>query len=160
MDSITIRPAIPEDAPAIYSVLDAAFSPYKDQYPIEAYNATVISEGEARERIISKEAWVFVVLLNDEIVGTVSLKMKPEDDLYIYTMAVLPSFQGKGIGKMIYNKIVETAQENKCRSISLETTDPLVDTFKFYTKMGFRRSGKQREYHGIYAFEMRTGIEE
>jgi len=158
MNSIQIRPAHPEDSAAIYSVLDAAFSPYKDQYPIGAYDATVISEAEARERILAGVAWVFVVTLDDQIVATVSLKMKPGDDLYIYTMGVLPSHQGKGIGKELYRKIEEVASENKCRSISLETTDPLEDTFQFYAKMGFQRTGKKREFYGTFAFEMKKEL--
>ncbi len=154
MSEPLLREAKPEDVDPIYALLDAAFSPYKDQYPIDAYNSTVASKEVLTQRIPSEEEWIYVVTIDEAIVGTVSLHIKDGDNLYFYTMAVDPKFQGRGIGKILFNKLDQMAQLHGCSVISLETSDPLQTTHVIYEKMGYKRTGKTRPYHGIEVFEM------
>jgi GNAT superfamily N-acetyltransferase len=54
----------------------------------------------------------------------------------LHKLYLLPESQGKGMGKMLMDKIVALAKENQCDVISLNVNKFNKSHF-FYTKMGF-----------------------
>lgn len=54
----------------------------------------------------------------------------------LHKLYLLPESQGKGMGKMLMNKIVALAKENQCDVISLNV-NKFNKSHVFYTKMGF-----------------------
>jgi diamine N-acetyltransferase len=54
----------------------------------------------------------------------------------LHKLYLLPESQGKGMGKMLIDKIVALAKENQCDVISLNVNKFNKSHF-FYTKMGF-----------------------
>jgi len=52
----------------------------------------------------------------------------------IYDMIILPGYQGKGIGSVILNKLLEHCVQNKIRDIQLFSADGKMG---FYRKHGF-----------------------
>ena len=158
MPELRIRVARIGDAPAIFAVLDAAFSPFRQCYPEAAYDATAVPLPVMEARIRSKDETVLVVTEGDEVVGTVSLKIIDGRDLHFYTMGVSPSQQGKGVGRLLFEAIEEQARRSGCRRMTLETSAPLSRAIHAYEKHGFKRTGKVRPYHGTEVFEMAKEI--
>lgn len=154
-DDIEIRNAKNFDIQAIYEVLSEAFQPYRQDYTEEAYNATVISPDEIEERMNEKQTEMLVIIYHNKIVGTATITMKQNNELYIRSMAVRPHIQRKGIGSLILDEIDRRAQQKNCTIISLECYEPLTKAIKLYEKHGFRKTGKTRSYHGITIFEMK-----
>ena len=54
----------------------------------------------------------------------------------LHKLYLLPESQGKGMGKMLMDKIVALAKENQCDVISLNV-NKFNKSHVFYTKMGF-----------------------
>jgi ribosomal protein S18 acetylase RimI-like enzyme len=155
---VKIRKAQGNEIQEIHKVLLESFKPYKKYYTEEAYKATVISPGEIEKRLRNKNTEVLVAIYNNKIVGTASIKIKGKRELYISSMAVIPSLQGKGIGWRILEEINRLAKQKYCRIISLESSEPLKKAVNVYEKFKFRRTGKKRRYHGIIIFEMTKEI--
>lgn len=91
------------------------------------------------EHIINKEGHIVFALLDNEVVGTCAL-VKTEDPLTyeLSKMAVSPKAQGKKIGYLLGQALVDKAKELNANKIFLETNSVLVPAIKLYEKLGFK----------------------
>lgn len=92
------------------------------------------------EHIISKGGHIVFALLNNEPVGTCALvKLSGEPLRFeLSKMAVSPKAQGKKIGYLVGQALVDKARELNAESIFLETNSVLVPAIKLYEKLGFK----------------------
>jgi N-acetylglutamate synthase-like GNAT family acetyltransferase len=153
-ENLNFRKACTDDADKIYKVLLKAFEPYKQKYTKEAFNATVISPEEIKERINQKNFDVLVAIYEDQIVGTASMSAKKDKTLYIRSMAVNPKFQKKGVGLFILDEIYRIAHRRDISLLSLDSSKPLKDAIRFYERYGFKRTGITHDFFGVEIFEM------
>ena len=142
------------DIKEIHFVLLKAFEPYKINYTIDAFNATVLPQSEIKNRILGKKYEIYVLEKNKKIIGTVSFYIKNKNQIHIRSMAVHPNNQKKGVGSFILKEIEEMAKEKNIKSISLDTSKPLKIAIKFYKKFGFRFTGVKHNFYGIEIYEM------
>ena len=153
-ENITFRKAQIHEINDIHLVLSKAFEPYRKSYTTGALNATVLTPNDIQNRFLGQEYEVYVVTINNYIVGTVSLLQKDQDQLYLRSMAVDPDYQSKGIGLFILKKIDELARRKNIKKISLETSKPLKRAIKFYKNFGFDFTGVTQNFYGIEIYEM------
>jgi ribosomal protein S18 acetylase RimI-like enzyme len=151
---IRIREASITDVHEIHDILSESFTPFHQYYTPEAYQKTINSPTMIRKRIMDQKTEVLVVTYRNEIVGTASLTKQRNGRLHIRSMAVKPNYQNRGIGQCILEKIDKIAQEGHTKTISLECFKPLINAVSLYEKLGYRRTNKKRNYHGISIFEM------
>jgi ribosomal protein S18 acetylase RimI-like enzyme len=85
------------------------------------------------KEILSKSSFVYSVWDGKKLIGMGRLV---EDGIMcmIYDVIVHKNYQGKGIGKLIVNKLVDQTKGKKYCSIALFTDK---DKVKFYKKLGF-----------------------
>lgn len=76
----------------------------------------------------------FVVEENGEKVGLATIFIE-NDEMELVTIDSLK--QGKGIGKILLNKVINTAKERKLKRLWLITTNDNLNALKFYQKNGF-----------------------
>lgn len=152
---VKIRGAVREEIQEIHRVLSESFKPYQKDYTEGAYSATVVSPDEIEKRINDPEIEVLVAVYDDKIIGTATINLQGQEELYIASMGVRPATQGKGAGQRILEEIQRRARQKKCKTISLECHEPLKSAIKLYERFGFRRTGRKRAYHGIEIFEMK-----
>jgi GNAT superfamily N-acetyltransferase len=74
-----------------------------------------------------------------------SLTNLVEPTMYVDHLAVDPSVQGKGIGKMLIQKLVDTADERFDGKIILTTNKE--SNIQFYSKFGFQVLKKREATH-------------
>jgi len=151
---VTIRAARPAEAPDIHAVLTAAFSPYRQHYTSAAYRLTVVSPDVIAARITAPGSTVYVAVDTGDVVGTATIQ---EEDamLYLQSMAVHPDHQGKGIGRHLLAHIQRHACSKHCNALRLECSAPLTRALRLYTAFGFKLTGRERDYGGITAFELK-----
>lgn len=102
-----------------------------------------------QEYILDKGGYIFVALYKDEPVGVCAL-CKMEDERYDYELAKLavsPNVQGKGIGVLLCEAVVEKAKELGSKKIFLESNTLLRPAINLYRKLGFKELA---EYHPTY----------
>ncbi|MBB2147545.1 bifunctional helix-turn-helix transcriptional regulator/GNAT family N-acetyltransferase [Pedobacter gandavensis] len=94
-----------------------------------------------KEYILDKGGKIFVALYNDEPVGVCSLiKMNdPEYDYELAKMAVSPKIQGKSIGWLLGQAVVNAARDLGASSIYLESNTSLKPAINLYQKLGFKK---------------------
>ncbi len=91
------------------------------------------------EEILNKGGHIAFALLDGEVVGACAL-VKTEDHPLTFElskMAVSPKAQGKKLGYLLGNALVEKAKELKAGKVFLVTNSILVPAIKLYEKLGF-----------------------
>jgi len=100
-----------------------------------------VSLENPKEYILDKNGTILVALYNDIPVGVCALiKMNHEKyDYELAKMAVDPTVQGKGIGYIIGEAIIDKAKELNAASLYLETNSVLKPAISLYQKLGFKK---------------------
>ena len=149
---LRVRCARPGEAATVAFLLRVAFAEIAAQYTPEALAATLPDAETLRRRM--EEGAVWIALLGDEPVGTLSAYCRPEG-LHLRSMAVHPSARGHGVGRALLG-VAECF--GRCRGLTrvfLRTTPFLNAAIALYSRMGFSlRQGGERDFHGVPLFEM------
>lgn len=102
-----------------------------------------------QEYILDKGGYIFVALYKNEPVGVCALN-KLEDSPYDYELAKLavsPKAQGRGIGLLLGEAVLNKAIEAGGQKVFLESNTLLKPAIHLYRKLGFRELA---EYHPSY----------
>lgn len=59
------------------------------------------------------------------------------EDAHITNIAVIPEYQGRGVGSFLLTEIEQYARKNKCDRISLEVRLSNRDAQRLYRQLGF-----------------------
>ncbi|HMQ47138.1 MAG TPA: helix-turn-helix domain-containing GNAT family N-acetyltransferase [Saprospiraceae bacterium] len=92
-----------------------------------------------QEYILDKEGHIFMAILDGEVVGTCGMiKMDdPDYDFELAKMAVSPKAQGKNIGWLLGNAVIERARKLGAKGVYLESNTLLEPAIRLYQKLGF-----------------------
>ena len=99
--------------------------------------------------ILSKGGLILVALYNGEPVGVCALiKMNdPDYDYELAKMAVSPKAQGKKIGWLLGQHIIESAKLLGAKNLYLESNTILAPAINLYRKLGFKEiTGRSTPY--------------
>lgn len=134
-----IRPAQAGDAAGISRVVIRALreTNAKDYTPDIIARVELSFSPAAVERLIDQRD-VFVAEMDNRVVGTASL-----DGQALRTMFVLPDVQGRGIGRLLVQRIERVARE---RQLAILTVPATVTAEAFYARLGF--TAVREAYHG------------
>jgi N-acetylglutamate synthase-like GNAT family acetyltransferase len=134
-----IRPAQAGDAADISRVIIRALreTNAKDYTPDIIARVELSFSPAAVERLIDQRD-VFVAEMDNRVVGTASL-----DGHALRTMFVLPDVQGRGIGRLLVQRIERVARE---RQLAILTVPATVTAEAFYARLGF--TAVREAYHG------------
>lgn len=91
-----------------------------------------------KEEIIDKDGYIYFARFNGEIVGSIALEKLSEKQFVLSRFGVKSGFQGKKIGKLLMDKVMEKANELKIASIILYTNHVLINALNMYYRYGFK----------------------
>jgi GNAT superfamily N-acetyltransferase len=150
---LEIRLAGTGDEETVARLLLEAFEPFREQYTAEGFADTVPTLDVFRERIALGKIWL--AFIGDEPVGTVTALPEP-DRVYIRSMAVTPSAQGRGVGQQLLDTLERDARERGFKKLYLYTTFVLPAARPLYEKNGFvvTRETPPEEWHDMPGVEM------
>jgi GNAT superfamily N-acetyltransferase len=92
-----------------------------------------------------------------QVVGTIACKVLDGDEGHLRGMAVRPGWQGSGLAKCLLETAEEELRRAGCKTVTLDTTEPLKRAVRFYAKNGYRPSGSGC-FFGMPLFEYRKSI--
>lgn len=149
---IKITKPVPEDARGITFVL---YKAWLATYPNDALGITVediedsykesfseeqIKKSEENLRNIPASQKRVVAKDGDTIVGMATM-IKNEDNNQLRTIYVLPGYQGKGIGTMLWESVRDFTDPAK--DTIVHVVDYSQPAIRFYEKLGFVDTGKR-----------------
>ena len=149
----TVRRATLADASGILTCLHAAFAPYESSYTAEAYAHTILGPETLFNRLQEMSIFVAVNGSSGGIIGTIACHVLGSGDGHLRGMAVLPDWQGSGIAHRLLESVEFELRACGCRQITLDTTAPLQRAVSFYTKNGYRATGRVTDFFGMPLFE-------
>lgn len=147
----TLRKATPEDAPAIASLTDAAYSKYiprlgRKPQPMTADYARMAAEHP-----------IWLLHHGQELAGLLVLEHEPAA-LLIYSVAVSPQYQKQGLGRRLMALAEEQARLAGYRSIRLYTNEHMLENVALYLKLGYHED-RREPYLGSNLVHMSKRLE-
>jgi len=143
--SITLRPAVAEDAGFAAVCVAAAYAPWIPRIgckpgPMQDDYHAVIAE----DRVLIAE-------LNGQPVGLLVTRETAEGFL-LDNIAVLPECTGQGIGRRLMIRAEEDAAQLGYRSLYLYTNERMLENIELYAKNGYREYQRRLEngFHRVY----------
>ena len=141
-----VRKAVPEDIPAILKLLVQVNMVHHNGRP-DLFNGptTKYTEDELREILLRDETPVFVCAdENDRVLGhgfcimqhAGGRLMVEHDTLYIDDICVDAEARGLGVGRALYDHILEYAREKNCYNVTLNVWSCNPGAMAFYEKLG------------------------
>lgn len=88
--------------------------------------------------ILPNNGQIFFAKLNDQVIGCVAMINMGETGFELAKMAVSPTAQGKGIGKMLCTAAIDYARQLGVKTIWLESNRVLTPALTMYASVGFR----------------------
>lgn len=133
--SVTIVPYTDIYAPVFKSLNEEWISRY---FKMEEMDH--ISLNHPKEYILDKGGYIGVALLDGEAVGVCALIPSQHEayDFELAKMGVSPKAQGKGIGKLLGQHMVEKAKSMGAKKLYLESNRVLKPALSLYEKLGFK----------------------
>ena len=153
---VQIRPAEPDEAPAIAKVLYESFMEYEGLYTAEGFAATAPNAEQVVARM--REGPVWLACREGRVLGTVAAVVKGQS-VYMRGMAVLPDARGLGIGARLLEQVERWATDHGGVRIFLSTTPFLNAAIRLYEKFGFRRTDEgPRDLYRTPLFTMEKNV--
>ena len=116
--SFIIRRAVPEDAPAVYQILQKAFKEYAQAAGVKELEALNESISDVEHEIKNKV--VYIAVIDNLIIGTIRVEIIG-DESFISRFAVNSSYRNIGVGKALMNLVDKHLQLEGVKSVSLYT---------------------------------------
>ena len=134
--SFIIRKATIDDAKAVQDIMHEAFKKYmKDTGLTGTMEALEESLDDIRKDIETRE--VFVAFIDDIPVGTIRVKVLPDNTAYISRFGVSLEYHNIGIGKSLMNLVEKLVKARGITKVSLHTASKYKDLVRFYYGRGF-----------------------
>jgi GNAT superfamily N-acetyltransferase len=131
-ETIAIRTAAPDDAPAIASLLGEL-----------GYPTTPQAFGRRFERLAREPAtWLFVAERRGRVVGLAALRVmalveRDEPVGRLIALVVTEDARGAGIGRMLVAHVEQRARREGCTELDLTSGDRRDGAHAFYRRLGF-----------------------
>ena len=96
--------------------------------------------------------FVYVAILDGRVVGSTSMIIEPKfihdggNVAHIEDVVVSKEFQGKGIGEMLMQSLLDLAKDNNCYKTILDCSDEVKP---FYEKIGFKKTSNGMRFDHI-----------
>jgi GNAT superfamily N-acetyltransferase len=133
---IDIRRARMEDAALLPDVERSAGKAFLS-LPELAWIASDDVQSAERHLELIAGGYAWIAVEKEAPIGFISAE-KADDALHIWELAVHADFQGRGIGRTLLERVVETARADGFGAVTLTTFRGVAWNEPFYRKLGFR----------------------
>jgi ribosomal protein S18 acetylase RimI-like enzyme len=135
-DKITLRKASFEDAEAISTLTDAAYTKYipligRKPLPMTADYTQMVAENT-----------IWLLSVENKLAGVLVLVYEPEN-LLIYSVAIHPDYQKQGLGRTLLALAEQQAILAGYRSIRLYTNEHFINNINLYKSLGYQETSRE-----------------
>ncbi len=135
--NVVVRPARPEDAPALHQILQGSFGEYQSLLKLSEPPAALRETEDDILRAMEEQTMLLAVYNRLKSVGSIRVRRVNNDVAYISRFAVLPNWQSSGAGSALMTEAVSLCREQGVRAIALHTAVKMIPLARFYHGCGF-----------------------
>lgn len=141
----SLRPATPDDLAAVEAIVRDAYTPYVAQ--IGRPPGPMLDDYAA----LIAQARVHVAACDGTVQGLVVL-IPQGDTMLLDNVAVAPTAQGLGLGRLLLTFAERTARDAGCITITLYTNAAMTRNLALYARHGFAETHRveERGLHRVY----------
>lgn len=131
---------------------------FKDQNSpdnMKAYLDRAFNSKQLEKELSHISSEFYFILYNEELAGYVKVNINDaqseemgDDSLEIERIYIRQKFQGKGLGKQLFNKALQIATSQNKKMVWLGVWEKNENAIAFYKKMGFVQTGAHSFYMG------------
>lgn len=92
---------------------------------------------DPRAAIIDTGGMIYFALLDDEVIGTCAVMPQEPGTLELAKMAVSPSVQGRGVGRLLGEACIAFARSTGAHTLMLHSSSKLAPALHLYETLGF-----------------------
>lgn len=105
-------------------------------FRIEPKEAVVLADPKGT--ILADGGKIFFAVAHDRCIGCCALRRMNGTEFEVAKMAVIPDFQGAGIGRKLLQAVIEGGRMIGATRLYLETNHRLTPAIRLYESVGFR----------------------
>ncbi|MER8377287.1 GNAT family N-acetyltransferase [Mesorhizobium sp. M1406] len=137
---MTIRRALAGDLQTVVSLTEAAYAPYSALFGASPIPVTE----DYAPRIARGEVWLLES--GGEMAGALTVE-RHDDHAMIFSVAVAPAFQGKGLGIALLKHADEQTRLWRLPEVRLYTNARMERNIALYLAYGFHETGRRPNPH-------------
>ncbi|WP_455392934.1 GNAT family N-acetyltransferase [[Eubacterium] cellulosolvens] len=139
----------PDEIEEVHEILRLCGLEMKDKFNLGHWNPPYPVHLMQKD---AKESYVYAVKEQNKTLATFTISKKPLDyyykniwlnpdheAIYVSHLAVLPKFQGRGIGSWCMRTIEDFAREWGCAAVRLDAYEKYPLLLEFYVKLGYQQ---------------------
>ncbi len=94
----------------------------------------------------NNNAHFFVSMLNNTVIGYCGMH-NALDEWYVANIAVLPDYQGNGLGTALTKHLISYAEKQNGAFITLEVRPSNAKAINIYSNLGFKKMGTRKNFY-------------
>jgi putative acetyltransferase len=134
MQAHTLRVAKNADCPQIWSLISSILSEYRIATDLATTDKDLL---DIEENYVNNGGAFFVLLEDENIIGTVALIRDSESTCELCRMYLAATHRRRGLGRVLLNKVLSEARQREFSEVRLETAAVLVQAIALYRSVGF-----------------------
>jgi ribosomal protein S18 acetylase RimI-like enzyme len=95
---------------------------------------------DPERHVLATGGQVFFAMDHDNVVGTCAAIRFPPSTVELAKLAVSPEAQGRGIGRLLCNHVLQFARSVGATEVELTSNTALVAAIRLYESLGFRHA--------------------
>ena len=107
-------------------------------------------ESEVAVRKYLDKGTLYKINCEELLVGVALVIPQTNTTIELKNIAIVPKYQGKGIGKEILRQLTEECQKDGYQTVLVGTANSSIDNIAFYQKAGFRMEAIEKDYFSHY----------
>ncbi|MFC9540413.1 GNAT family N-acetyltransferase [Lysinibacillus sp. NPDC056959] len=107
-------------------------------------------ESEEAVRKYLNDGELYEIKCGEQLAGVALLLEQADKTVELKNIAIIPKYQGKGLGKEALRQITTICQTQGYQTIIVGTANSSIDNIAFYQKAGFRMEAIEKDFFSNY----------
>ena len=112
----------------------------------DSFEAPWSADEITRDVTAGGNVYVAVALADEERAGYAEIRVIAGEG-QIYNIAIAPEFRREGIGEALLRHLIDKADADGCKLVTLEVRSGNEAAMELYKKLGFREVGRRKGYY-------------
>lgn len=137
--TVVLRRADSNDIDALHNIETQAFD-------VTQYDLT--SKRQFRYLVLQGNSEIWLACEQNKALGYITLLYKKNSCFgRLYSIAVLPEYQGKSVGKALFEQAEKAVLQKNAKGMTLEIREDNVRSFNRYQDLGYIVTGRVQDYY-------------